>query len=328
MRGNREGEIIEATRNITVGQLVDRYDPFVKGKLKAYVSTRTHLNRIRADLGDIPLRELSLERLEKWQAHLGATPRVSRKKPALKKKATKEESALSPVSPITVNRYIQTFKAMMTKALEWDLITSEQLMKLRKIKLVDERHNRRNDFLSREEAETLINVAEPLIKPIIIAALQTGMRKGEILGLKWSQVDLVHKVIHLPKTKSGEPRSLPINNQLYATLCEPKVKNIDSDAYVFVNPDTKTRWSDLKSLFRRAVKRAKLSHRGIVFHHLRHTVASWLVMAGVPLMTVAKVLGHADIKMVMRYAHLSPEHMNAAMSVLDGNQIELTAQNQ
>lgn len=301
-------EAAAARKNITIAELIDRYDSFVKAKLKAYATTKSHLSRIRTDLGNLPLRDLTLERLEEWQSTL----RNSRKLPR-----TTKQSPSEPLSPATVNRYLQTFKAMMTKACDWNLITDRRLREIRRIALVDERYNRRKDFLSRDEAERLIESADLAVRPVIVCALQTGMRKGEILGMKWSQVDLTHRVIHLPKTKSGDSRSLPINDRLEATL-RGLVRSI-SDDHVFLNPDTGKRWSDLKRQFVRAVKKAKLAHRGIVFHHLRHTAASWMVMAGVPLATVASILGHADIKMVMRYAHLSKGHLDLAVAVLDSS---------
>lgn len=304
----RQRSALAAQKNITVGELIDRYDTFVKSKLKAYATTKSHLKRIREDLGPLPLRDLTLERLESWQGGLAFAPRLPR--------SNRNKSAAA-LSPATVNRYLQTLKAMMTKACDWRLITERRLREIRKIKLTDERYNRRKDFLSREEAERLINSAEQDIKPIIICALQTGMRKGEILSLKWPQVDLTHRVIHLPKTKSGDPRSLPINDRLDTTL-RGLVRSIN-DEHVFLNPETGTRWHDLKRAFPRAVKKAKLGPRGIVFHHLRHTVASWLVMEGTPLLTVAAILGHADVQMVMRYAHLSKGHLDVAVSKLDGS---------
>jgi integrase len=206
---------------------------------------------------------------------------------------------------------------MMTKACDWGWITERRLREIRKVRLDAEKDRRRLDFLSREEAERLINAADPVIRPIIICALHTGMRKGEILGLRWRHVDLTHRVINLPKTKSGEPRSLPINDRLLATLKDKTLIRSLEDDHVFLNPETMKRWFDLKRQFNRAVLNAKLAHREIVFHHLRHTAASWMVMAGVPLLTVARVLGHADLQMVSRYAHLSPEHMGAAVAVLD-----------
>lgn len=307
-------EATQAKKNITMAELVDRYDAFVKGKLKSYASTRGHLQRIRDDLGTLPLRELTLERLENWQHSLLTE---------IRKPRAEDSKPTDPLSPVTVNRYLQTFKAMLTKANEWGLLSERRLRELRKIKLADERHNRRTDFLSREEAERLIEKSDPSIRPVVICALQTGMRKDEILDLKWSNVDLAHRLIHIVRTKTNEPRSLPINNRLLATL-KDLPRSISND-HVFLNVETGTRWSDLKSQFRRAVTRAKLEHRKIVFHHLRHTAASWMVMAGTPLLTVAKILGHADIKMVMRYSHLSPDHLGVAMANLDSSAYTLSA---
>lgn len=298
----------------TVGDLIDEYDVSINGSLKSYATSKSHLQRIKADFGSFTLRDLSLKQIEIWAAQLKLIPRASRKKVVPGKK--KPSTALPPVSAVTVNRYLQTFKAMMTKACDWNMITGRKLRELRKIELVDERHNKRTDFLSHAEAERLIQAADAVIRPLVTTALQTGMRKGEILGLKWKQIDMTHGLIHLPETKSGDTRSIRINERLDATL-RGMVRGIDDNSYVFTNPETKTRWSDLKSLFNRAVVKAKLSERKIVFHSLRHTTASWLVMAGVPLLTVAQILGHSDIKMVMRYSHLSPGHLDTAMSMLE-----------
>ncbi len=305
----RQREVVSRQRNITVSELVIKYDAFVKPKLKSYASVRTHLDRITEDLGALPLRELNLECVEEWQSRLALSTKKAR--------TEKKEKPTERLSPITVNRHLQTLKAMMTKACDWNLLSERRLREVRKIRLTDERQFRRLDFLSREEADRLVKSADREIQPVIITALQTGMRKSEILGLKWSQVDLTHRLINLSKTKSGEPRSIPMNDLLNTTL-KGLVRSLKDD-HVFLNQDTGTRWSDLKKSFVRAVTKAKLAPRGIVFHHLRHTAASWMVMAGVPLKAVQEILGHADLQMVMKYAHLSPQHLGKAVAELDGS---------
>jgi integrase len=312
LEATQQRESVAARKNITVAELITKYDTFVQAKLKSYSSVKTHLNRIRADLGHYQLRDLDLERVEEWQSALAFSTKHSRS--ANKAKPTEK------LSPITVNRHLQTFKAMMTKACDWNLISERRLRDFRKVKLTDERQYRRMDFLSKEEAERLITVAEAEIRPVVICAVATGMRKGEILSLKWSQVDLTHRIINLQKTKSGNPRGIPINDRLDATL-RGLVRSI-TDNHVFLNLETGTRWSDLKKSFNRAVVKAKLAHRGIVFHHLRHTAASWMVMAGVPLAAVKEILGHADLQMVLKYAHLSPQHLGMAVEVLDSRQTD------
>lgn len=337
----RQQEAAETEQQRTVADLIKEYRPVIESKVKtkSFASIKGHLDRIEADLGATLLADLNLKRLESWQAAMKKLPRTSKVrafkddgKPKHKPKAPQDK--LRPLSPLTVNRHIQTLKAMMTKARDWAWISDSHLTEIRKLELDEERDRRRLDFLSREEADRLVACADEVIRPIIICALQTGMRKEEILGLKWTQVDLAHRFIHLSKTKSGEPRSLPINDRLFLVL--KQLPRGIKDDHVFLNPEPRakkadhtaqeetlkplhpTRWSDLKTPFNRAVKKAKLAYRGIVFHHLRHTAASWMVMAGVPLLTVARVLGHADVQMVSRYSHLTPDHMDKALASLAG----------
>ncbi len=99
---------------------------------------------------------------------------------------------------------------MFTKAVEWDLVSEEILQRIRSVKLLPE-ENRRLRFLTTEECQILINCCPSHLKPIVTVALHTGMRKSEILNLKWEQVDLNHCFILLDITKNGERREIPIN---------------------------------------------------------------------------------------------------------------------
>jgi len=170
-------------------------------------------------------------------------------------------------------------------------------------------------FLSLEECQRLIEAAEPHLKPIIITALNTGMRKGEILTLTWRQIELKHGYIHLEKTKNGERRDIPMNDTL-KTLFKSLLKNrrLDLD-YVFVNPDTGKRFHNIKRNFATACRRAGITD--FRFHDLRHTFASHLVMNGVDLKTVQELLGHKTIKMTLKYSHLSKAHKEKAVNTLN-----------
>jgi integrase len=132
--------------------------------------------------------------------------------------------------PATINRHIATIKHMFTKAIDWNMVEEEILKRIRKVKLLPE-NNRRLRYLSKEECQTLINSCESHLKPIVITALNTGMRKGEILSLKWDNVDLKHGFILLEKTKNGERREIPINDTLKITL-KGITRRLDSP-YVF-----------------------------------------------------------------------------------------------
>ncbi len=215
-------------------------------------------------------------------------------------------------APATANRHVTTLKHMFTKAVEWELATEEALKKVRRVKLLEE-NNRRLRFLSREEGAALVNACAPHLKPIVVTALNTGMRKGEILSLEWERnVDLKHGFILLDMTKNGERREVPINQTLRSTL-QRLVRRIGCQ-FVFANDEgRRLRW--IKRSFGTALKRSGI--KDFRFHDLRHTFASQLVMAGVDLTTVKELLGHKNLSMTLRYAHLAPSHKVKAVAVLE-----------
>jgi integrase len=173
-------------------------------------------------------------------------------------------------------------------------------------------NNQRLRFLSGDEIDRLIDACSPHLKPIVEVALHTGMRRGELLSLTWEQIR--NKQIYLTETKSGKARQIPINDRLAHLLRELRQKNQLKSPYVFCFPNGE-RIRHIKNGFLGACRRAGLED--FHFHDLRHTFASHLVMNGVGLKAVQELLGHADMKMTMRYAHLSHEHLREAVSVLN-----------
>jgi integrase len=218
--------------------------------------------------------------------------------------------------PATINRHIATLKHMFTKAVEWDIVEEDVLKRIRRAKLLEE-NNRRLRYLSKEECLTLINASDKHIKPIVIAALNTGMRKGEILSLKWDNVDLKHGFILLDKAKNGDRREIPINETLRVTLTV-LVRRLDL-SYVFFNPETEKAYTNIPRSFNSALRRASI--KDFTFHDLRHTFASHLVMAGVDLTTIRELLDHKTLTMTLRYAHLAPSHKVKAVYILDDSSI-------
>jgi integrase len=178
------------------------------------------------------------------------------------------------------------------------------------------------DFLDFEEAERLVAKADGEWQAMILTALRTGMRQGELLALRWDDVDLVagritvrqnlvRGVIGTPK--SGKGREIPLSNDAVRAL---KAQRHLRGEVVFCNDDGDYfKKNECKHPLWRACKRAGL--RRIGWHVLRHTFASHLVMKGVPIKVVQELLGHATIEMTMRYAHLSPEVARDAVNVLD-----------
>ncbi|GAG80440.1 unnamed protein product, partial [marine sediment metagenome] len=135
----------------------------------------------------------------------------------------------------------------------------------------------------------------------------------QILSLRWENVDLKHGFILLDISKNGERLEIPINQTLKGTL-QGLVRRLDVP-YVFYDQVTTKPYKDIKRSFNTAVRRAKI--HDFKFHDLRHTFASHLVMAGADLTMVKELLGHKDIKMTLRYAHLAPAHKAKAVDLLD-----------
>jgi len=164
---------------------------------------------------------------------------------------------------------------------------------------------------------------EPKWHPFFLVALHTGMRQGEIFGLQWGDLDFVKRQIHIRRTirkrvvgtpKNNRHRSVPMTDRLHDALWAHR--SLRSRTWVFTrdNGEPLTR-NSIKWAFWRHTRAAGLPE--IRFHDLRHSFASQLVMAGVPLAGVKELLGHADIKMTMRYSHLAPAETARYIRALD-----------
>ena len=211
------------------------------------------------------------------------------------------------VSLATVNRELACLKHMFNKAIEWNKTSNNPV---KKVKLFKE-NNKRTRYLEKEEIEKLLRNCSGYLKPIVIVALNTGMRKGEILSLKWHDIDFRHGVINIYHTKNNEKREVPINEMVKTALV--RVRKHPNSSYVFNKPDGSPRIDIRKSFFTTLKKSGILNFR---FHDLRHTFASHLVMAGVDLNTVRELMGHKSLEMTLRYSHLSQDHKKHAVDIL------------
>lgn len=215
---------------------------------------------------------------------------------------------LQSVTPASVNRELACLKHMFTKAIEWGYVKTNPA---KGVKLLKEPPGRLR-YLRPNEVESLLKACTSHIRPIVVTALNTGMRKSEILRLRWAEVDLENRKITVTNSKNNEVRVIPINQTLHKELTA--IPRESDSKYVFCDQNGHP-VGDFKKAFSSALKRA-----GIVdfrFHDLRHTFGSQLVMQGVDLRTVQQVMGHKAIKMTMRYSHLSPEYVHEAMERLD-----------
>lgn len=222
---------------------------------------------------------------------------------------------LQKVEPGTVNREVACLRHMFNKAIEWGYVKNNPVRGVKKLKEPPGRIR----YLEGKEIGALLDAMDKLtrgsgsyLKPIVVMALHTGMRKEKILGLKWKDVALEHRKITIHRSKNNEPQIIPINNTLYEAL-EKLPKRPDSD-YVFSNGNGKP-FGNVRRSFDGALEKAGITD--FVFHDLRHTFASHLVMSGCNLRTVQQLMGHKDITMTMRYSHLSQAHLEEAVQRLD-----------
>lgn len=300
--------------NHTFKELAVQYRPWCQRQRGAVAKNR-YINQLVEEFGEIQLRQFSTMLIEQFQ-----TKRLQRGAPRKKVKkglegklvVVKVDTVPAANKPATINRLVATLKHMFTKAVEWEMVEEEILKKVRRVKMLQE-NNRRLRYLSVEECQRLINNCRGTTKSMIIMALNTGMRRGEIFSLTWDQVDLKHGFILLDRTKNGERREIPINEMLREML-QALPRRLDGGR-VFSNPETGESYQTLSNVFMRACRLAGITD--FRFHDLRHTFASHLVMAGIDITTVKELLGHKTLAMTLRYAHLAPSHKVKALEILD-----------
>jgi integrase len=221
-----------------------------------------------------------------------------------------------PRTDASVNREMALVSHMLAKAVEWGLLENSPFKKGKRLMLKENNHRLR--FLTEAEIESLLKACtdlktySPHLRPLVETALHTGMRRGELLGLQWEQIR--NGFIYLTKTKSGKGRQIPINDRLAEVFREVRRGNQLKSEFVFCDSQGR-RFLEVKRSFASACKRAGVED--FRFHDLRHTFASRLVMRGASLKAVQELLGHADMKMTMRYAHLSHEHLRDSVNLLN-----------
>jgi len=213
-------------------------------------------------------------------------------------------------SPATANRFLSALsKAFSDAVREWHWLHENPLRRVAK----EQESPGRVRYLSDEEREALLAACKksdlPELFLIVMLALTTGMRRGELLGIRWPDVDLERRQIVLNKTKNHDRRSVPIVDEVAELLREHgRVRRLDNDM-VFPSRGKKPVWFD--PAWYAALKTAGI--KDFHFHDLRHTAASYLAMSGATTPEIAAVLGHRTLQMVKRYAHLSDQHTGAVI---------------
>ncbi|MBI3024970.1 MAG: tyrosine-type recombinase/integrase [Candidatus Tectomicrobia bacterium] len=205
------------------------------------------------------------------------------------------------LSTASINRLIALLSKMFNDAVRWGYLAESPVKHIQKLHEEPQGFT----FLESNEVTKLLEHAG-LLYGLILGGLMTGMRMGELLGLKWSQVNLKRGTIVLYRTKSKKPRIVPVHPDLGGYL-EQAHKSTKGD-FVFAQP-TGEPWKDVHRAWHSALKRAGIK-RKVRFHDLRHTFASHFMMSGGNSLHLQKILGHSDLKLTLRYAHLAPDFMS------------------
>ena len=168
-------------------------------------------------------------------------------------------------------------------------------------------------FTPEDFQKLLVKIQEEWLKEVVVFAVLTGLRRGEVLNLRWRNVDLPKRLLHVQssptfKTKQGKRRTISVNKIAAQILAPRAAKALDDFAFTLNGRQILDTWA--ARLLKRYVVDAKLSDRRLHFHSLRHTFASWLVQCGTSLYEVQKLLGHSNPRVTQVYAHLSPSDLH------------------
>ncbi|MCG7932749.1 MAG: site-specific integrase [Candidatus Thiodiazotropha lotti] len=300
--------------------LKQKYEPWATARLRSGASTVKRIRSAFSHYLDTPLSEIGPWSIEKW--------RMSR---------IDEGRAVG-----TINRDLAALRSCMAKAVDWEIISQHPLKKVklleednrskvryltpseekrlrealteRDLKLTKERESA-NQWRKERGRDLLPSIQTDHLTPMVILSINTGLRRGELFQLRWEDVDLKKGTItiHGKQAKSKQTRHMPLNIEALAVLEKWKKQNGKRDGLVFPGRGGRP-FDNCNKSWKSLLDRAGICN--FRWHDMRHHFASQLVMADVSLNTVRDLLGHADLKMTLRYAHLAPEHKAAAVAKL------------
>lgn len=290
IRQGRHFKTTEAKKH-TLGELIDRYmRDVLPSKKKCEDRQGAQLLWWKKQIGSMLLADIS-------------SALIGEQRDKLARENTKRGKLRSSA---TVVRYLAALSHAFTIAVkEWGWLEDSPMRKVTKPR----EPRGRVRFLSEDERDRLLKACKESsnawLYPVVVLALSTGMRQGEIMNLKWSDVDFQRGRIVLQETKNGERRVVPLTGIAFQILQELDKKRRIDTTLIFPSQDPKQP-IDLRFPWERALKISKVAD--FRFHDLRHTAASYLAMNGASLAEIAEVLGHKTLSMVKRYTHLGETH--------------------
>jgi len=298
---------------ITVGDAMDEYLRFLDGNRKSGADARYRDRAlIRPVLGDIEVAKLTADKLRQWMMQLARTPARLRTREGLKQQyAALDTVDAKRARKASANRTLTVLRAALNRAWKDGKVSSNA--EWSRVEPFENVNTARIRYLTVAEAKRLINACDPDFRLLVQAALETGARLGELVALEVHDFNSDTGTLAIRQSKSGKSRHVVLTEEgtaFFSQVCAGR----PGHATMFVKADGKP-WGrgHQGPLMAAACERAKISP-SIGFHGLRHTWASLASMAGVPLMVVAKNLGHRDTRMVeLHYGHLAPSYVADAI---------------
>ena len=301
----RHFKTVEAKKH-TLGDLIDRYIESVlpnKSESTRYGQTR-QLRWWKKHLGKRPLSDITPALLSEYRDNLAAegTPRGDKR------------------SPATVVRYMAALSHCLKVGMqEWGWLTDNPMRMVSRPREPKGRTRVLSDDERARLLEACVESNNPYLYPVVVLALSTGMRKGEILGIRWRDVQLERGLISIPDTKNKTPRAVPLVGHAHELLAGlSRIRRIDTD---LVFPAPHAQWKkpkpiDIQSAWDWALERAGLGKEADFtrFHDLRHCAATYMAQDGATLAELAATLGHKTLQMVQRYQHLTAEHTSPVVA--------------
>ena len=299
IRNNRYFKTAESRKH-TFNELADRYIKAILPSKKTSASQEAQLIWWKKQIGEKLLADITPSLISQYKDKLLTEKTVQGKKR----------------SPATVVRYLAVISHLFTVASkEWGWVTDNPLRLISKPREAKGRVR----FLDEQERQTLLKACEgsknQYLYMIVILALSSGMRLGEILNLTWDKVDIQKGRVILEETKNGERRQVPLAGKALDLITQHQAKRVICSKFLF--PDTKTykKPIDIRSAWNAALKRSGI--KDFRFHDLRHCCASYLAMNGCTIVEIAGVLGHKTLQMAKRYSHLSDSHLSEVVAKMN-----------
>jgi integrase len=225
------------------------------------------------------------------------------------------------IAPATINRYNASIGAVFTWAIKRRIAPKGWTHPCRSVERRAE-NNEKTRFLSEDERTRLLEACKaarwPRLYLLVLTALTTGARKGELLGLRWRDIDYQHSLAYVGRSKNGDPKTLPLVGSVLDML-KAIGKNAKLEHPVFASPRYPSEPFAFEPQWKQALQAAKI--RNFRFHDLRHTCASMLAQNGATLLEIGDLLGHRQLQVTKRYSHLATGHKAALVNrVLGGLQ--------